>query len=288
MKKILYTFIFSAGCLALFLNNSNGRASDSGVGNTGAPGDAPVTCQDCHSAGAFGPPSMTVELFDSTNTTRLTAYRPNRLHVVRVTITATGVPAAGGYGFQMIDIRKLTNTPVGGILATNQQTIGTNVKATTLASTTRTYAEHRSGKSSSNVFNVRWRAPAIGTGPVEFYAAGNAVNGTGTQSGDGAANTKLDMPEGTTSTNDLSDKVQFTLGPNPVHDQLTLRVNSQRDHSLQVAIVNIAGQTVLAEKWQIGAGENTRTLQLGKFQRGAYLIQITDNQETIAKKVFKL
>jgi hypothetical protein len=288
MKKTLYALIFCAASTILFLNNSNGRAAESGVGNTGAPGDAPVTCQGCHAAGAFGPPTMKVELYDSANTTKLTSYRPGLVHVVRVTTTATGVPASGGYGFQMIDIKRSTMTPASGILATTSQTIGTNVKATTLAGTTRTYAEHRGGKSASNVFNVRWRAPVVGTGSVVFYAAGNAVNGTGGLDGDGAANTNLEVAEAVVSTNDLADKIQFALSPNPVADHLTLTVNSTTDHVLTVNVLNLAGQSVVREQWQVGAGAFSKTLNLAHLLTGAYMVQVIENQDILAKKVLKL
>jgi Secretion system C-terminal sorting domain len=288
MKQLLYTFLFCGASAVLFLNNSSGRAADAGIGNTGAPGDAPVTCQSCHAAGTFGPPTMRVELYDSTNTTKLTSYRPGLVHVVRVTTTGTNVPAAGGYGFQMIDIRKTGNTALGGILPTVQQTLGTNVKATTLAGTTRTYAEHRGGKSAAGVFNVRWRAPAVSTGAVTFYAAGNVVNGDGGQSGDGSANTTLEVTEGRVSTNDLAAKIRFDLSPNPVADQLTMSVNSSSAHVLTIHILNLAGQTVLSEKWQIGSGNNAKTLDVKHLATGAYMVQVVDNQDVLAKKVLKL
>jgi hypothetical protein len=288
MKKTLYMLLFGAACAALFLNNSGGRAATAGVGNTGAPGDSPVTCQGCHASGSFGPPTMKIELYDSANTTKLTSYRPGLVHVVRVTTTATGVPAAGGYGFQLIDIRRSTATPAGGILATAQQTIGTNVKATTLAASSRTYAEHRGGKSATNVFNVRWRAPAAGAGVITFYAAGNAVDGTGGSDGDGAVNTSLEAAEGSVSTNDLADKIRFELSPNPVNDVLTMTVNSNSTHALRINVLNLAGQRVLTEQWQVGTGAFSKSLNLAHLTTGAYMVQVVDNQDVLAKKVLKL
>ncbi len=53
----------------------------------------------------------------------------------------------------------------------------------------RTYAEH-DNVSTPNIFNVVWTAPAAGTGNVT-YAAGNAVDKNGLNSGDGSSVTTL-------------------------------------------------------------------------------------------------
>src|SRR4029079_16925977 len=53
----------------------------------------------------------------------------------------------------------------------------------------RTYVEHRTagtyaGTSGGATWSVRWTAPPPGTGPVAFYAAGNAANNNNNDNGD--------------------------------------------------------------------------------------------------------
>lgn len=53
----------------------------------------------------------------------------------------------------------------------------------------RDYAKHTSagtffGQPDSAIWQIRWIAPPVGTGPVTFYIAGNAANGNGAPTGD--------------------------------------------------------------------------------------------------------
>jgi hypothetical protein len=291
MKK-QFTSIFLMAFLAMFLltSNSGGRGSSGDEGNTGAPGDAkngatPITCQFCHSLGAFGPPTMKIELYDSAGTTKLISYLPNKLHTIRVTMTATGAPA--GYGFQMIDIKKTGNTPIAGFLAQNLQANNVQIATTSAQSTTpnRTYAEHR-GMSTSPIFNVKWRAPAISAGAVVFYAAGNAVNNNQGQSGDGSTSTNQEFAEGTTATKEATDITHFEVFNTGHSEEVTLSLTSQKARSVSVRVSNLSGQIVATDKWNITSGDNIRSLNLGNAH-GAYLIQVIDNQSVITKKIIK-
>jgi hypothetical protein len=292
MKKS-FTPIILIAFLGLFISLafSGGRASGADEGNTGAPGDAmnganPLTCQYCHSSGAFGPPNMSIELYDSAATNKLTTYKPGLVHTIRVTLVATGAPR--GYGFQMIDIKKTGNTPVKGFLAQASQT-ATNVQiATTSAGSTtpnRTYAEHK-GTSVSPIFNVKWRAPAKGAGAVVFYAAGNAVNTDGNQTGDGSTSTNQEFGEGTTATKDLTENIRFEVFSGSNTEGVSLLLTSDRARSVTVRATNLAGQIIGFDKWEIATGDNIRALHLGTT-RGAYLIQVIDKQTIITKKIIK-
>ncbi len=289
MKRTL-TFIAFLGVFAI-LSFSGGRASSGDEGNTGAPGDAmnganAKTCQFCHSAGAFGPPTMKIELYDSIGTTRLTTYKPGLVHTVRVTTTATGTPA--GYGFQMIDIKKTGNTPVAGFLQQGFQTASNVQVATTSAGSitpNRTYAEHR-GVQNSPTFNVKWKAPAKGTGAIVFYASGTAVNGNNGQAGDGSTSTNQEFAEGTTSTKEIEGTLRFEVFSQGNTEGVALLLTSDRARAITVRVYNLAGQIVTIEKWALASGDNMRAIQLGAV-RGAYMIQIADNQTVITKKVIK-
>jgi hypothetical protein len=288
--KRTFTFIAFLSVFAI-LSFSGGRAGGADEGNTGAPGDVrngttPITCQFCHSAGAFGPPTMKIELYDSVGTTKLTTYRPGLVHTVRVTITATGTPT--GYGFQMIDIKKTGNTPVAGFLQQGFQTTpNVQIATTSTGSPTpnRTYAEHR-GVTNSPIFDVKWRGPIKGTGAVVFYTAGTAVNGNSGQTGDGATSTNQEFAEGTTSTKDVAGTLRFEVFNGGNTEGVSLLLTSDRARSVTVRTSNLAGQIVSSDKWEITSGDNTKSLHLGNAH-GAYLIQVVDNQTVITKKIIK-
>jgi hypothetical protein len=292
MKKS-FTPIILIAFLSLFilLSFSGGRAASGDEGNTGAPGDAmngstPITCQFCHSLGAFGLPTIKIELYDSVGTANLTTYKPGQVHTLRVTLAASGSPR--GYGFQMIDIKKTGNTPVKGFLVQGSQT-ATNVQIATTsaqsATPNRTYAEHR-GVSTSPIFNVKWRAPVKGAGAIVFYAAGNAVNGNNDQAGDGSASTSQEFGEGTTATKDLAESIRFEVFNSGNTEGVSLLLSSEKARSLTLRVCNLVGQIVNFDKWDIVSGDNIRALHLGSV-RGTYLIQVIDQQKIITKKIIK-
>ncbi len=290
-KQTTLIFIFAALGISLLLSFSGGRAAGADEGNTGAPGDAmngatPLTCQYCHSSGAYSPLLLKIELYDSIGTTKLTTYLPSKVHTVRASLTATGAPV--GYGFQMIDLKKTGNMPVVGFLPLASQAANVQVATTSAQSTTpnRTYAEHR-GISTSPIFNVKWRAPAKGTGAVVFYAAGTAVNGNQGQNGDGSTSTSQEFAEGTTSTKELSETLRFDVFNGGNTEGVSLLLTSDKARSVGVRVLDLAGKIVVFDTWNIVSGDNMRAVHLGNGH-GAYLIQIIDNQTVITKKIIKI
>ena len=291
MKKGFTPLVFTAFLSLIILSAySGGRAGSGDVGTTGAPGDArngtaPATCQSCHSAGAFSPLTLKMELYDSAGTTQLTTYVPNKVHTIRTTLTAGGTPS--GYGFQMIDIKKTGNTPVAGFLTQPSQPSNVQIATTSAQSPTpnRTYAEHRD-VSSSPVFNVKWRAPAKGVGAVVFYAAATAVNRNGGQNGDGSTSTNQEFAEGTTATKEAAENIRFDVLNDQNREGVTLLLTSEKARTVSVRVSNLSGQMVRLDTWSIASGENVRTLNLGNVH-GAYLIQVVDNQTVITKKIIK-
>lgn len=289
MTNKIYIFLLGIAIWVLFLNSAGGYAAVYGEGVTGAPGDemngtTPKTCQFCHSTGAFGSPTMTIQFFDSTGTRAITSYQAGKLYIVRVTITPnSGTPA--GYGFQMIDLQSGTNANVKGFLPTAQQNTG--IQVTTLSKNARQYAEHNRS-SLSNQFNIKWRAPLGNVGNITFYAGGNAVNGNGDRSGDGATSKSAELLQSFVSTNDLAENIQISLSANPFTEGVTVRLTSPDAHQLKVRVTNLVGQSVLFDNWKVTSGENQKTLDLSHLMRGAYMLQVIENQNIVTKKIIKL
>lgn len=192
MKKVtLLSLVFCLAALWVILaSSSNGRATAANQGNTGGPGET-TTCGSCHSGGSYGTVSVLIQLFAAGTTNTVTAYVPGTAYDLRVTINHTsGTPV--GHGFQLTAFKN-TNTP----LPDTYSNLGSNVKKKTVtagAYNGRTYCEHN-GVGSSNSFNMRWTAPAAGSGTVVFYAAGNCVNGNNNDTGDKSGNSSLSITE---------------------------------------------------------------------------------------------
>ncbi len=291
MKKIIYPTVLLVFTAFLFMGSSGGFAVSMGEGITGAPGDVKQangnakTCQFCHNGGSYNPTTK-IELLNEAGTAAVTRYEPTKNYTIRVTVTP-GAGAPVGYGFQLIDIRKSNSANIKGFLA--QQASGLRISTLTSgAQANRTYAEHASW-SVPNIFNVKWKAPAAGTGAVVFYAVGNAVNGNNDISGDnGTASVNIEFAELTSNVNELANAVQMSVYPNPTTEGLMLQIASKKAQQLQVRISDISGKTILAENWSLQVGENNKSLNVAHLPKGAYMVQLVDNQDIVSKKIVKL
>ena len=283
MKNILY--IFSAfATILLFINNATGPINVQQAGYTGAPGDQPNTCTTCHNTGTYGA-SATLQIFDSLGTTLVTKYALGRQYTIRMTINVTsGTPTA--YGFQMIDIRKSDNTNVKGFLPKVQQ--AANIGIDTIKTSNRVYAEHNA-KLTSNVINVKWKAPSTDLGNIVFYGAGNAVNSNFNFQGDnGTPSVSVQLASPTSRVNDLAENVSIQLSPNPTPSQVAIQIDSKKSKAVKIQVLDLAGRMVISDNWNINIGNNQKSIDLNSFAKGAYMIQIIENQDIISKKIIKL
>jgi hypothetical protein len=284
MKKILYIFSGLVTIL-LFANNALGPVARQQKGYTGAPGDQPNTCATCHNTGTFAA-TATLQVFDAAGTTAVTKYALGTEYTIRLTITAgSGTPT--GYGFQMIDIRKKDSTNVKGFLPKTSQ--ATNIGVDTITATGRVYAGHNAILT-TNVINVKWKAPTTDLGNIVFYAAGNAINSGGSSAGDNgtpSVSFQLASPI-TSSVNELADNISIQVSPNPTPSTIALRLESKIDKGVKVQIVDLAGRAILSENWGITIGANQRSIDLKDFAKGVYMVQIIEGQNIVSKKVIKI
>jgi hypothetical protein len=288
MKKIIYSTIFLGMTALLFLNNATGPAFRQKKGYTGSPvkgGTTEGTCQTCHNTGTFNPTAK-LEALDSAGTAAVTSYQLGKLYTLRLTITAAaGTPTA--YGFQMIDIRKSDSSNIKGFLPKDMQ--AANIGVDTIADAEkRVYIEHNA-KLTSNIITVKWRAPSTGKGAIVFYAVGNAVDALGSSGADnGTASVNIQLNDATSSVNDLATKVTINIAPNPTSDRADIFLSSKESRNLQVRLTDITGRIVLTDNWKVVEGDNQKSVDLHNVAKGAYLIQLIENQDVISKKIIKL
>ncbi len=288
--RILYT-IFSLTLLTIIsLSNSGGRATTANQGNTGAPGDEMQgnntrTCQNCHATGDIQV-LMSLDILDTENNP-VTAYIPNEMYTVRVSIDSAAGPAANGYGFQMVNLFDADNSDVNGWMESGHSD---NVQIAAATNTNRVYAEHR-GVSEVNEFFVRWQAPEIGGGGVSFYAAGIGANLNGTTSGDGAViPLQVTLTEGIVSAVvDLSRVgIGIEVAPNPVKDQLSLIIQSEQQSVVNVQLINATGQVFYHEQLNLQQGEQWEQIEMRELVKGVYFLQTTSGNAVNTQKIIKL
>ena len=88
--------------------------------------------------------------------------------------------------------------------------------------------------------------------------------------------------------NELAENVQIQLSPNPTPSTLSVWLDSKVSKSLKIQMTDLSGRIVLSENWSVTMGQNQRTLDLHTFAKGAYMVQIIDNQNVVSKKILKL
>lgn len=77
-----------------------------------------------------------------------------------------------------------------------------------------------------------------------------------------------------------------TIYPNPFNNEITLKVNANKDQIVSIQLYSLTGQIVLDKKQNVVRGENVLKIQ-PKVASGAYLLQIEINGENIVNKVMK-
>ena len=176
LVTISTTDIFSAIDIAPYHPEdprSGGAAEFLGQDRTGGPLSV-GTCAACHSGGTYTT-SINAQLKDEFGTS-VTSYDAGEDYVLDVTVVANTAPK---FGFQANALTS-ANAQAGDFTSA----ITANTQITTISGVQ--YPEHSAAATGtgSYTFSVNWVAPQNGTGVVNMYGIGMAVNGNGSTSGD--------------------------------------------------------------------------------------------------------
>ncbi len=278
----LLLLLFAAG---ISLSNKNGRAAQAGKGNTGAPGDetntngTARTCGFCHTSTNISS-TVSIRLINAAGDT-VSNYLPGQQYTALVRVNGAGM--VNGYAFQMIALRNADTTDLDGFL--DQGT--NNYKLATIANG-RTYAEH-DNISNTDGFAVRWVAPPAGTGPVTFYAAGNAVNRNGTSTGDGASIASVQIPESTVSgIAEGADAIaSVKVFPNPIAQSAQLEINPRKAGNYRLQVLDQQGRRIYFTETFLPEGRQYHAIPSESWQTGIYVFEISAGRERIALKAVK-
>ncbi|MBN8729649.1 MAG: IPT/TIG domain-containing protein [Acidobacteria bacterium] len=153
--------------------------------HTGAPGDQTCAKATCHVGTGNPTAGSGVELVFPGGL----VYTPG----VKQTITVRVTESANVYGFQATArlVSNLANGQAGDFTVTDArvQILCEDGRPKTGSQACRPetpiqFAEHTLGGNRSNTWTFDWTPPATNMGDINFYVAGNAANGNGTESGD--------------------------------------------------------------------------------------------------------
>ncbi len=90
-----------------------------------------------------------------------------------------------------------------------------------------------------------------------------------------------------TSTRDLSQDVDFSIIPNPANDFAQLNVNSSLTGRFQLRIFNVLGQSMSEEAIHLFQGENQIPLNMNGLSKGIYLINLSQGNRSITRRLVK-
>lgn len=229
---------------------------------TGAPGDQTCNAFGCHNTFALNSGPGSVEISAPTE------YAPGAAMELAVIVSQTG---QSRFGFE-ITARDGNGEFVGSwTLGANQQFADGNTD----------YVTHDNAPfvDDQASFNLAWTAPAAGSGPVTFYAAGNAANGNGLNSGDQIYTTSLVVNEGTGTaieSSELPRALEITsMFPNPAVKRTTLRYELMRAASVSLKVYDASGRLVrTVDDGHRSAGGHRLDLDVDGLPGGAYVYRL--------------
>lgn len=278
-KLLLKLLILSFGAF-IWMSHSGGRAADKNQGSTGAPGDG----NTCSASSCHGNTVTDVDLvitFFTQNFVEVSEYVGGETYKIRVEVNHVSGALPEAFGFQMVALIDSNNQSTDSFSGP-----GSNVQIATASSTGRQYAEQTEA-STSNTFFVEWTAPAAGSGDITFYAAGNGVDNNGSKSGDGGDETTLTITEeGSSSNNEIAEKWELSLFPNPVVANINLKGNADFNGSYTATIIDVAGRAVVSR--QVIAENGQMSISSSDLNEGNYTLMLQNKEEVGVIKFIKL
>jgi len=239
-------------------------SSSAPPGNTGAPGTGSCSNNYCHGG--------TATVMDEwvTSTIPDSGYIADSTYIITVAVKE---PGRSTFGFEC--------SPVNDI----GEQLGTMIQdsRTTLVGLGKYITHNASSISStdSNSWSFDWIAPPAGSGQVTFYAAFNAANGDGTNSGDKIYHSSLAVQEiqAVTALEEYADNdIQVQFYPNPFSKSTTLEFDNQNNETHTLTIYDVTGQLVRKID-KISSGKIR--IERENLKNGLYFFQLTCNRERV-------
>jgi hypothetical protein len=85
---------------------------------------------------------------------------------------------------------------------------------------------------------------------------------------------------------DLSKKLSFELNPNPVQNEIYLKLEAFEGFQANFTILDESGRQHSTLKQDLQTGGSTKTLEVGNLPAGFYILKISDNEGRVSSKKF--
>ncbi|SDL33960.1 Por secretion system C-terminal sorting domain-containing protein [Catalinimonas alkaloidigena] len=277
MKKIVTSLLLAGVVLVLVqplaLTFSGGPPN----GRTNAPGEP--TCTGCHQGFDLNSGSA---LFSVSLPNDCTSYMPDSTYLMTVTFANSD---ASVHGFEWVAL-DADDANVGTITITDQD------KTQSSTESDRTYVKHTLAGTADTTWTFEWTAPASGTGPVTFYAAGNEANGNGSNTGDRIYTTAFIAREAVASSS--AEALAFTSAvrvfPNPASEVLSTSFHLPTSAPVTLHVLSLTGQQVASfPQGLLTEGNHTLRLRLDRaYPAGAYLLQVEAGRFSATRRLVLL
>jgi len=83
----------------------------------------------------------------------------------------------------------------------------------------------------------------------------------------------------------ISINDNLKIYPNPTNGNFTLDIESLKSETIEINILNMAGELVFKDKVQISEGKNQKNIDSKYFSKGVYLVKIKTSKGVINKKL---
>lgn len=253
---------------ALFLLTTSEVLFHSGSpgGKSGSPGDNGANCTDCHS----GTP-VTEELWMYSPQLLIQGYSPGQVYQFFV----VGIDSdASKFGFEATaedaSGNKVGTFQAGALGMT--QTIN-NAKAIT-----HTALGNVPIADTGTVWMFSWTAPNETVGTIGFYAAINAANGNGANTGDQIHLTSF-MASPATSVPGRNDNQSLGLYPNPSSGLVHIGTTASRQAN-RLDVINLSGQLKFSRELQPGESK----VDLSELEKGIYILRMGEQSQRLILK----
>jgi hypothetical protein len=289
MKKKSLLLTICAGFAVIFASSYDDGPAKSGANRTGS-NSTTASCDGggCHAANNSAL-NVTVVITDTNNTTPVTSYVPGKTYRLRVAAATTALTQSK-FGFQVAAVKaSSTSTQAGTITAGGTSTANTAVRTVggiQIGEHTAPLSGTGAGSAWAYTANLYWTAPAAGTGQVKFFATVNAVDNSGSVSGD-APNAGSSLAGESTSVPTIGSAASFNAYPNPATNAITINADGISSSNWNIAVYDLRGK-VIATQTTISSNSNLNTnIDCSKWAAGMYYVQISNDVETKVMPIVK-
>lgn len=262
MKKIVQSAFLIALISITSITISISEPSGAPAKSSGGPAENGATCSQssCHSGTATARANVISSDIPTTGYVAGSTYN--------ITVSVTG---SGAKGFQ-VSAQKADKTYAGTFTAgTSNHLYATN------------YVTHSAQKTTSPAtWTFKWKAPAKGTGAVDFYGA-FAVTKFATYTD------KYTVQESnSTGVTESIANNNLNVYPNPLRENINLSFDLQENTAVSAQLLSLDGKSSF-DLYNSNLGAGNHNLNLAKpdgLQAGIYFLQLNLDNKQVVKKVF--